>query len=222
MSVPETEPEVEPDEHTFGDMFDAEPEAPSDNDQRTRTLRRARNVTLVGLGVLVVGLGAYSGPTVYQVLHDRGAKVETPNEVAGLQLDSSDGAKSTADYIRDAVASSSGLNKSVGAVYDDPSADNHSVILIAGTDTIWSPKRSLKNAFSAITDDAGGVTNLRDVTPGKLGGLMRCGTTSTPDGDMPVCGWADHGFLSVLIFPGRTVDQAEQLVHQFRDATQHR
>jgi len=34
---------------------------------------------------------------------------------------------------------------------------------------------------------------------------------------MTVCGWADHGSIAVALFPGRTLDEAADLMRQMRD-----
>jgi hypothetical protein len=86
----------------------------------------------------------------------------------------------------------------------------------------WTPSRALDDVFQLITDDTGGVQGVREIDAGPLGGTMRCGTTATPDGDMPVCGWADHGCVAVALFPGRGVDEAAKLIGQMRPAIQHR
>jgi hypothetical protein len=60
------------------------------------------------------------------------------------------------------------------------------------------------------------------VEAGSLGGTMQCGTTASTDGDISVCGWADHGSLAVALFPGRTEDESAALMRTFRDAAQKR
>ena len=57
---------------------------------------------------------------------------------------------------------------------------------------------------------------------GKLGGTMKCGTTVTDDGNMSVCGWADHGSLALAMFPNRSQDESAKLLVQIRDASQKR
>ena len=52
---------------------------------------------------------------------------------------------------------------------------------------------------------------------------MKCGTTPGDNGTtIAVCGWADSGSLAVALFPGRTVDQAADLLRKMRAGIEHR
>jgi hypothetical protein len=184
--------------------------------------RRPRTILLIAVGVLVVALAVFYGPTLWQINQQRGATLSTPAQVAGLHLDDSSDARDTADYIREAVATKTQFDKSVGAVYLDEGGTARSVIFVGGTGLIWSPDDALRSAFGVISDDSGGVSHQRDIPAGPLGGVMRCGTTSTTDGDMSVCGWADHGCLAVSLFPNRSVDEAARILGEMRGAMQRR
>ena len=98
--------------------------------EQSRTIRRVRNAILLGLALVLVIAGVLYGPTTWRVLQQRNTTIRTPDQVAGLNLDKSDGAKETAEYVRDAVATSTKLGKSVGAVYLDPSSDSRTVIFV--------------------------------------------------------------------------------------------
>jgi hypothetical protein len=140
--------------------------------------------------------------------------------VAGLRLDDSQSGRDTADYLQTALSAEVDLDKAVGAVYTDGA--KHDVLFFGGTTLIWSPGSVLKTAFGLISDDQGAVTNLHDVPAGRYGGTMRCGTTQTADGAMPVCGWADHGSLALAMFPNRSESDSAKLLLKIRDATQKR
>jgi hypothetical protein len=206
-------------------MVDADaPEAGVAPDQPARQ-QRLRKVVLIGLAcvaALLLVLGVVFGPTMWRVFQQRNTTITTPAQLAGLELDQSDNAKETAEYIRDAVATSTSLSKSVGAIYASQGDKSRSVMFVGGTASLWSPDEVLGDVFRVITDDTGGVRDIRDIPPGSFGGVMRCGITATDDGDMPVCGWADHGCLAVVLFPGRSVDDAEKLMRDIRPAVQRR
>jgi hypothetical protein len=51
---------------------------------------------------------------------------------------------------------------------------------------------------------------------------MRCGSTKSDDGDLTVCGWADHGSLALALFPNRPLDDSAALLREIRSATQTR
>lgn len=51
---------------------------------------------------------------------------------------------------------------------------------------------------------------------------MKCGTSSSPEGDLAVCGWADHGSVAMAMFPGRTADDSAALLRDIRGTVQTR
>ena len=212
-------------------MFDADAapgtgealaEDPPTEGPRGANLRRVRNIALALLLVVVLGAAGVYGPTLWRVAQQRDAKISTPERVADLQLDHRDGARETAEYVRDAVATSVKLEESVAAVYSDTAAADRSVIFAGGSGLIWNPEEALSKVFALMSDETGGVTGVRDVRPGPLGGQVRCGSTATPEGDLPVCGWADHGSVGIALFPNRSVDEAAEILLRLRTATQSR
>jgi hypothetical protein len=169
-------------------------------------------VAIVGIAVL--------GWAGWQISSQKDATMTTPARIGGLHLDDSQSGRDTADYMLTALSAEVDLDQAVGAVYTDSA--NHDVLFFGGTSLIWSPASDLKTAFGLISDDQGAVTNLHDVPAGKYGGTMRCGTTQTPDGAMPVCGWADHGSLALAMFPNRSETESAKLLLDIRDAAQKR
>jgi hypothetical protein len=197
---------------------DADPEAakPSARSRRTRAIVLSSLLAVGVAGAAVLGVAGW------RIASQQGAKISLPSQVAGLALDNSESASSTADYLRTALSAEVELNDPVGGVYADPAAKNRSVLFFGGTNLIWSPDDVLDAAFNLITDDTGSVTGVREVPPGPLGGAMRCGTTTTSDGDIAVCGWADHGSLALAMFPNRSMDESAKLLRTIRDGVQTR
>lgn len=179
-----------------------------------------RRVFLIAVLVIAVGAAAVLGYTAWQILSQRNATLTTPPQIGSLRLDDSQDGKDTADYLQTALAAELDLNHPVGAIYKDGAGRD--VLFFGGTGLIWSPGKDLDNAFATIADDQGAVTGIQDVSPGKLGGTMRCGTTKTDAGNIPVCGWADHGALAVAMFTNRSEQDSAQLLQQIRNATQSR
>ncbi|MEV4515041.1 hypothetical protein AB0K00_39545 [Dactylosporangium sp. NPDC049525] len=171
------------------------------------------------VGVALLGSAIVYGPTVLRVTQQSDTTVSTPAQVGAFAMDSSDDAKNTAEYVRDAIAAEVNLDKSVGAIYKDQA---QTVILVAGTARVWKPESSLSTAFKAISDDNGAVRDIHDVDAGSLGGVMRCGVTVDKEGEIAVCGWADNGSVAVALFPGRPVADAAKAMLQLRDAIEHR
>jgi hypothetical protein len=184
---------------------------------------RVRTLVLVSLLVIGVAGAALIGTTGWQILQQKDAELATPDEVAGLVRDRSAEATETAEYLRTALAAGVDVDGSVAAVYSDPSAPDRSVLFFGGTGLLLRPGRELDGVFSLLADQNGGVTAVREVSAGKLGGVMRCGEASAAEGDeMSVCGWADHGSVAAAMFPNRPADDSARLLRDIRDAVQSR
>jgi hypothetical protein len=197
---------------------------PREESAEESSRRRSRTRTAVLGSLLALGLAgaATLGTAGWRIAQQKDARLETPDRVAGLSRDDSERAVSAADYLRTALAAGVRLDETVGAVYTDPAAAERSVLLFAGTTLLWTPESDLDAVFDLIADDAGAVTGLREEPAGELGGVMKCGTTESPEGDIAVCGWADHGSLGIAMFPGRGAGESAPLLREIRSAVQTR
>jgi hypothetical protein len=201
------------------DPFDITPPGPDQPPApvmrtRTRKILLGSLLAVAAAGIVVIGVAGW------QIGSQKDATLIAPPEVAGLRLDQSEDGKSTADYLQTALSAGTGLDKAVGGVY--VGADGRDVLFFGGTALIWTPENDLKSAFALIDDEQGAVTNVHDVPAGHFGGTMRCGTTKTDDGEMPICGWADHGSLAVAMFPKRTEAESATLLREIRENAQSR
>ena len=182
-----------------------------------------RKVIVLSTALLVGLVGAATfGTAGWRIAQQRDATLETPARVAGLTLDNSERARETADYLETGFAADIRLDESIGAVYADPGAPDRSVLLFGGTTLIWQPERDLDRLFELVSDDQSTVTNLTEVPAGTLGGVMKCGGTSAPEGELVVCGWADHGSVALAMFPDRTVNESAELLREIREGIQTR
>ncbi|WP_433793809.1 hypothetical protein [Actinoplanes sp. CA-252034] len=168
--------------------------------------RTARTVVLASL--LLVSLAGASTLAWFgwQVNTQRKTTLSTPSTIGALTLDDSEQATSTADYLQSALSAEIALDKAVGAVYN--SSDERSVLFFGGTTLLWSPESDLDSSFDLVADDKGTMTGLNEVDAGDFGGVMKCGVSRSTDGDMTVCGWADHGSIALALFPSRTESEA--------------
>ncbi|MEU4570111.1 hypothetical protein [Micromonospora sp. NPDC023956] len=189
--------------------------------QRPSRSRRWKIAMSAGLAVGLLGAGVF-GTFGWRVAQQKDTDVTVRPQVAGLQQDDSERARSTADYLRSGFAASIALDRSFGAVYQDPADARKSVLVFGGTTLLWQPERELDTLFGMMTDETGAVDGLRTVPAGNLGGVMKCGTTSGDGGDFAVCGWADHGSVAMGMFPGRSVDAAGTLFRRIREGIQTR
>lgn len=179
--------------------------------------RRILVAVISGLVVVLIVVGA----VVWHFVNEQSVSLTLPATAAGLTLDDSDNAKQTAEYLRTAVAAKITLDDSVGGVYRDPASKDRDVMIFGGTHLLLNPAKDLDQAFSLLNDSSGQVSDLHVVPAGPLGGVMKCGTSTSDGGSMPVCGWADRDSLALALFPGRGVDQSAQLLRDMRGAIEH-
>ncbi|GLZ00854.1 hypothetical protein [Actinoplanes sp. NBRC 103695] len=196
----------------------------ADEDEADTPKPKSRTRTVVLAGLLAVGVAGAAALSVtgWRVMSQKDATLTAPAELGGLKADDSENGRGTADYLTTALAAEIDFDKTVGAVYRDGANPSRGVLFFGGTSLIWSPDTELESAFDLIADDQGSVTDVHDVEAGDLGGTMKCGATATAEGDMSVCGWADHGSLTVGLFPGRPEDESAILLRTFRDVAQKR
>ncbi|MGI5236498.1 hypothetical protein [Dactylosporangium sp. CA-139066] len=209
---------VDPDGGPAGLYYDDEEpeEAPA---RSGIPVKRFAQVAAAVAGLAVVVSAVIYGPTVMRVFNQSDTTIKSPDKVGAFTLDTSDGAKAAAEYIRDAIASEVSLDTSYGLIYREGDTN---AILVAGTARIWNPDASLKSALAVVSDDKGGVRDLKDVNPGPLGGTMRCGVTKVDDADLSVCGWADNGSVGVAMFSARSATDSARAMLDLRNAVEHR
>lgn len=183
---------------------------------------RTRTVVLGGMLVVALAGAGVVGTAGYRISQQKDATLQTPPQAAGLTRDDTENARSTIEYLRDALAAEVDVDEATGAVYSDPARPESSVLFFGGTTLIWTPEADLDTALKLISDESGTLSSLRTVDAGDLGGTMKCGTSASPDGDMAVCGWADHGSLALAMFPGRPAPEAAALLRSLRGTVQIR
>ncbi|MEW2382876.1 hypothetical protein AB0873_12445 [Micromonospora sp. NPDC047707] len=191
------------------------------SERRPGRSRRRRVAWLLAAAVGLAGVGAF-GTAGWRIAQQKDADIASPDRVAGLTRDDSERARSTADYLRSGFAADVELERSFGTVYRDPANERRSVLIFGGTTLLWQPERDLDSLFDLMTDETGRVTGLREVPAGRLGGVLKCGTTSGEGGDFAVCGWADHGSVVMAMFPDRSVGEAGNLLRSMREEMQTR
>ncbi|WP_432979158.1 hypothetical protein [Dactylosporangium sp. CA-233914] len=132
---------VDPDGGPAGLYYDDE--EPEEAPASRLPLKRIAIVSgSVAAAALLVS-GIIYGPAVVRVLGQSDTEIKSPDKVGAFTLDTSDGAKSASEYIRDAIATEVSLDNSVGLIYRDSGTD---AILVAGTARIWKPEETLKTA----------------------------------------------------------------------------
>ncbi|MEV4417350.1 hypothetical protein [Catellatospora sp. NPDC049609] len=195
---------------------------PAEDDQPAAHSKR-RRWTLTAMAVLGAGAIAAAftlGPTLVRMSQQNDAVLTMPDKIDAYARDDSAEAKDTAGYLLTALAADIELDTTAAAIYTDPAlGPAKSVMVFGGTTSMFSPERELDTVLRLMDDETGGVTGLRDFEPGDLGGVLKCGSADAPDGQLAVCGWADHGSIALALFPGRTPDEAAPLLTTIRTAS---
>ena len=186
--------------------------------RRTAT-RRVMLGSLVVAGVIAAGVLGVAG---LRIMSQKDATLAVPDRVGGFTRDDSGQAADAADYLRTALAADIDLDQTVGAVYSDPADADRSILFFGGTALLFTPERELDGMFDMLGDETGSVTGVQEVPAGDLGGVMKCGSVTAPEGNMAVCGWADHGSVAVAMFPGRIIHESAPLMRDLRDRIQTR
>lgn len=214
---------AEPLDIALGRAGEDEDGFPLDGPPRPRHAWSRRRRIVFGF-LLIVGLaGAVTaGGYGWRIADQKDAVLGTPTTVAGLTRDDGPDAASTADYLRNGLAADVDVDDSIGVVYRDPADARRSVLLVGGTALVWRPEQDLSSAFGLLSDRSGAVRDVHEVPAGALGGVMKCGSTRTDDGDLAVCGWADHGSVALAMFPSRSVADSANLLRAMRGAIQSR
>ena len=202
--------------------FDVTPQADPDDAPAAPRRRNTRTIVLASMLALGLAGAATLGTAAWRIASQKDTTLTIPAEVAGLRRDDSESATTTAESLRTALAAEVDLDDAVAAVYSDPAAKDRSVLFFGGTTLLWTPEDDLTTSFELFADEAGAVDGLADVSAGSLGGTMKCGTAASPEGDMAVCGWADHGSLALAMFPNRTAADSGSLLRTIREAVQTR
>lgn len=101
-----------------------------------------------------------------------------------------------------------GASKTVGALYGTP--EKRDIVIIAGVAApVDDPAEELDNSFFGAGIGGLKVTGITSVDTGSLGGVAKCGKTSTSGINMAMCGWADDGSLGWIIWYFKSVSKAK-------------
>lgn len=200
--------------------LDGEEPAPEPRRAGVR-VRRRRVAWLLATAVGLAGAGAF-GTVAWPIFQQQDATIRSPAQLGGLARDDSEPARSTADYLRNGFAANIELDQSFGTVYRDPIGERRPVLVFGGTTLLWQPERDLDSLFGLMADETGHVSGLQHLSPGPLGGVLKCGTTSGLGGEFAVCGWADHGSVVMGLFPDHPVAEAGDLFRKMRNEMQTR
>jgi hypothetical protein len=140
------------------------------------------------------------------------ATIAMPKTVAGLTKLDNPELNKQADETATKIKDSTNADSAVAGYYAPAGDVTKTVGLVGAAVKIANPATELDSAFT----NALSLSGTREVNAGPMGGIMKCGNTSSGGATLSVCGWADGGSLVLGIFLNRSLDDSAALLRQIR------
>ncbi|MFJ8004490.1 hypothetical protein [Streptomyces fagopyri] len=179
------------------------PAAPDPAPEKPRRRRRLLGC-LGAVAVLVVGavgVVAYIGITT--VTEAGQYKLAPPESFQGLSSDPSNALAKDLAKSNDEIAKEGATPAQ--AAYSTHLGDRMpQMVVMGGYGKILAPGTEVASAWAAFDRSGGAVKDKTDVPGGQLGGTTQCAVTTAGPAQMPVCIWADHSTIAIVLFTGRT------------------
>jgi hypothetical protein len=150
------------------------------------------------------------------------ASASTPAEAAGLRKRNDPASTRAVRRLENDVRQQNLLAEDVfAAVY--AGYPGQRVTVFGSVGFRLAPKSDLDTEIKRLTPRYG-LTAVREVDAGSLGGYQSCGVGATdgPDRDLILCGWADHGSLGVATFSSESLERNAELLREIRATLVHR
>jgi hypothetical protein len=180
-----------------------------------------RGIGWIVVLVLLVVIGVPGYFLGWPVLSQWPATIQVPHTLIGMQ-EVTDPRAYPADNQKwlEQLKEQTGYTQAIEIIYRAPGDDQHLVLVIATAGFVAWPGDSVNVPFDTLAAD-GAVTDSHQVSPGPMGGTLRCATikVSVP---LAVCSVADHGSKLVALFLYRTPAEAEVLTRAIRPELVHR
>lgn len=137
------------------------------------------------------------------------ASVNLDGTVPGLTRVKDAGAEKTAGRLQTALTSDHIDEEGFTAAYRDD--DRRTVLVFGVTRLVTDPTRDLEASLRKLGTQIQ-VQGVREVDAGPLGGEQRCATGRSQS----ICGWADHGMVTIATFPGKDITEAASATQNLR------
>ena len=181
--------------------------------------RRGLKITLWTIGAVVVLCSIGTCVAGVPIIEEYGRTVTAPDQLPGGLTKSTDAdMQSIVDDLKTELDSSLSTDTSVAGYYN--TATNGHAVLLAGASTIvLSPGSDIDDAFKGLNSSLP-VTDVQSYPPGKLGGAVKCGASSSSGVKLALCVWADHGTVGIGALFARDPADAAPLFVQIREAAE--
>ncbi|GAA1757373.1 hypothetical protein [Luedemannella helvata] len=153
---------------------------------------------------------------------EKGATVSTPATLAGLTLSKEPSLQKTAEDLEAELKSSiPNASSAAAGTYQDPSDPTALVMVAVVAVDNDTPEALVSGAFVGMRSQLD-VKNVKDIDPGPMGGIARCGTATMQGMPLTVCVWGDHGSLGQIYFLNRSLPESQKLYPDIRKGVLHR
>lgn len=113
-----------------------------------------------------------------------------------------------------------GVTSTVGGFYGEP--EKQDLIMIFGASAVLAdPKKELADAEKSLSGSLG-VTELKTVDAGPLGGEAKCGDGKTAGVPVAVCVWADRGSFGMIVTYFKSAAEAQSEFVAMRGEIEHK
>jgi hypothetical protein len=121
--------------------------------------------------------------------------------------------------------SNSRASSTVAGFYAPNGDKQHMVEVVAIAELFLSPGAEIGNAFREVPNDELTVSGVHEVSTGKQGGIVKCGSGEVKASGLLVpvamCVWADHGSMGLGIFFNRSVEESAPIFVTIRSQVEH-
>ncbi|MEV4637064.1 hypothetical protein AB0J80_06895 [Actinoplanes sp. NPDC049548] len=134
---------------------------------------------------------------VKEVVDAAKISVVEPETLGGRPKATDPALQSSVDGLDSEMSKIPGATASVGAIYGD--AKEQDIVMVAATSSISGTAQSRYDEFTEGLGQGGiKLENLADTNPGPLGGIAKCGDSTTSGVPMAVCVWSDNGSVGMI------------------------
>ncbi|MFG2473939.1 hypothetical protein [Streptomyces fagopyri] len=197
-----------PDTPTAAPVHPTAPYAAPEKPRRRRRLFGCLGVVAV-LVVGAVGVVAYIGMTT--VAEAGQYKLAPPESFQGLSSDPSNALAKGLAKSNNEIAEE-GATPALAAYSTHLGDRTPQMVVMGGYGKILAPGTEVAAAWAGIDRSGGAVKDKTDESSGPFGGTTQCAVTTAGPTQMPVCIWADHSTIAMVLFTGqmsRTVPQPD-------------
>jgi hypothetical protein len=183
-----------------------------------RKRRRGWLIALLVVGVVLLACCGVGAVIIAPYVGQYPASIDAPSRLAGLDRVQNAQIDQLGSQLTDQLKKKNArLENAVAGLYAARGAETQPVLVVGATGLVFSPSKEVDNAFQGMADSGLAVSARTDYDAGRLGGTVRCATSSVARFNLSVCVWGDHGSVGMGIFYNRPVAESAALFLKIRE-----